>query len=227
MDIKEFMKGKALENIRVDYQVLSKEQIIAFELLNHAVLQLQGIVSYTLNFMDNFLTRVAPISIPEEMSKNIPKRYSIKNVKDVIDKINDFIHADDNFWRPVALIVNLLEYIIKVVKKIEKAFGKHHFVSHFMRMYGVFAEITVRNLVILLYNGSGDKLFSEASKLVNEEVMKHFKIDNDPENLLNIFMDLTALLVSLSEKTAVSGWEALKEEVFKYGGYIDGEKPTD
>lgn len=189
---------------------------------NQIILHLVGIAYYTDSFMTYFGT-IAPAIIPEKWNeKKIEKR-----VVDISIKIKDYVSTGDGFLRSTAIIVNLLEKIIDVTKRIQSVFGEYNILTNYLQLYKTFAEIVMKNLTVLLYNAGGSDHFGEARKFVNKHIMKHFTLNNDPKNLLDCFVDLTAILASLSKATAEGGWETLKEEVLKHGGIFDGEEPTD
>lgn len=221
-DLKQFMKEKNILNIRVDVNSLTKEQIATYNTYNQIVLYLTATTYYTDNFIQSF-DMLAPIIIPEKWRKNKIDR----KIVDISLKIKDFISDGSGFLKSTGLIVNLLQYVIKIIEKIESAFGKYHIISQYLQLYKAFAKIITKNLAILLYNAGGSKDFSEANQFVEKHIMKYFKLTNEPEALLNTFIKLTAIISSLSKTTSEGGWESLKEEVFKHGGTIDGEKPTE
>ena len=221
-DIKQFMKENDITNIKINIEALTKEQIAMYHTSNQIILHLVGIAYYTDSFMTYFGT-IAPAIIPEKWNeKKIEKR-----VVDISIKIKDYVSTGDGFLRSTAIIVNLLENIINVIKEIELVFGEYNILTNYLQLYKTFAEIVMKNLTVLLYNAGGSNHFGEARKFVNKHIMKHFTLNNDPKNLLDCFVDLTAILASLSKATAEGGWETLKEEVLKHGGIFDGEEPTD
>lgn len=221
-DIKQFMKENDITNIKINIEALTKEQIAMYHTSNQIILHLVGIAYYTDSFMTYFGT-IAPAIIPEKWNeKKIEKR-----VVDISIKIKDYVSTGDGFLRSTAIIVNLLEKIIDVTKRIQSVFGEYNILTNYLQLYKTFAEIVMKNLTVLLYNAGGSDHFGEARKFVNKHIMKHFTLNNDPKNLLDCFVDLTAILASLSKATAEGGWETLKEEVLKHGGIFDGEEPTD
>ena len=221
-DIKQFMKENDITNIKINIEALTKEQIAMYHTSNQIILHLIGITYYTESFMTSFNT-VASVVLPE----NWNKKKIEKRIIDISLEISNYVSTGDGFLRSTAIIVNLLEKIIDVTKRIQSVFGEYNILTNYLQLYETFAEIVMKNLTVLLYNAGGSDHFGEARKFVNKHIMKHFTLNNDPKNLLDCFVDLTAILASLSKATAEGGWETLKEDVLKHGGIFDGEEPTE
>jgi len=219
-DLEEFMKEKHIINLKINLESLSKEQVAMYDTLNQIILYLDGTAYYTESFITHFDTVYSMVLPKEWMKWKIEKR-----VVEITIKIKDYVSTGDGFFKLIAIIVNLLENIISVVKKMKSVFGKHNIVTNYLQLYKTFAEIAVKNLSVLLYNAGGGEHFGEANEFVDKYIMKHYRLNNDPKDLLDAFIELVAILASLSKTAAERGWEILKEEVCKHGGVVEREKP--
>jgi len=220
-DLKRYMEENRILKIKIDYDSLDKTQLLVYTTCNQIIITASAIAYFTDNFMESF-NKIVPFILPQGIYKD-----NSRKIINLTLEIRDFISCEDGFVRSTAILVNMMEHLIKLINKIKQCYGEYNVITQQMHIYEIFTEINMKTLTILLDNISGNKEFKESRKFVNKIIYKYFKISNDPHELLNIFTEMVAVIASLSRATAEGGWNLLREEVFKLGGYIDGEQPTD
>ena len=219
-DLKKYMEKNRILKIKIDYDSLDKTQLLVYNTCNQIIITTSAITYFTDNFMESF-NKIVPFVLPQGIYKD-----NSQKIINLTLEIRDFISCEDGFVKSIAILINIMEHLIKLIDKIKQYYGEFNVITQQMHIYKIFTEINLKTLTILLDNISGDKEFKESRKFVNRIVSKYFKISNNPHELLNIFAEMVAVITSLSKATAEGGWNLLKEEVFKHGGILDEEEPT-